>query len=279
MRTARMRRALVPVALAGLVLVPGSVLAAGALPALASPAAYSISISAADKLGPYYGYTLVFYKATQGFETATISGQVTGAAPGDVAELLAEPFGATQYSSTGMQVTLAPTGTTPVAYSFDAKPSLATSYEVEVLTGTQVDVTSQTRTVYVGVGGFSRDERTHCSAGKCTTSWKAYSLVPASAFQTEFAKRHFYFYFALAKHEPTYLYRDNRHASATNPRKINGGEFVSTLFFHYATRLLHPQPEVWSEFCLKDTESVDGMGLPRPTGCGARRVFTYVYIG
>jgi len=264
-------RMLGPVALAS------GFLAAGMVPASASPATYSISMKAADKLGPYYGYTLVFYKATDGYATAKISGTVTGATSGDVAELWAKPFGATSFTSTGMQVTLTPDSTTSATYSFKVRPSLATAYQIQVLTGATVDVTSRNRTVYVATGGFGKDFRTHCSGDRCTTEWKFFELVPASAYRTESVKR-MYFYKAVAAHRPRYLYL-TKHASASRPRKINAGEFEQTIVFHYVSHWPRPARHLWAQGCAKDTEKIDGMGLPRPTGCGARRIFTYVYVG
>ncbi len=254
--------------------VAGGLVAAGMIPAqAASPATYKVSITASDKLGPFYGYTLVFYKTAK-YDTATIRGKVTGASAGDVAALLAEPFGAKSFVPTGARVKLAG-GTAP--YSFTVKPVLATRYKVQVLTGSHVDVTSVARTVYVASGGYSNSVRTRCSGGRCTTSWKSYTLVPASAYKTESGKR-WYFYFALARHRPKYLYR-YKDATASPARKINAGEFETTFKFHYMTRLRNPQPDVWAQACTKDTERKDGLGLPRPTGCGSKKIFTFVYVG
>jgi hypothetical protein len=256
------------------VVVAGVLVAAGMIPAhAASPATYKVSITASDKLGPFYGYTLVFYKTAK-YDTASIRGKVTGASAGDVAALLAEPFGAKSFAPTGAQVKLAG-GTAP--YSFTVKPVLATRYKVQVLTGSHVDVTSVARTVYVAPGGYSTSGRTRCSHGRCTTSWKSYTLVPASAYKTESSKR-LYFYFALARHRPTYLYRF-RDASASRARKISAGDFEITVAFHYTSRLKNPAPDVYAEYCTLDTERKDGLGLPRPTGCGSKKVPTYSYVG
>lgn len=271
MRIAAIRRAVVPLALAAGLLAPC------AASAVASPAADSVSISATDKAGSYWGYTLVFFKATQGYETATISGKITGAISGDVAVLLARPFGAKSYRQTGMRVTLAPQGTGRVAYSFAVKPSLATSYEVDVLTGTTVDATSSARTVYVATGGFSRPIRVRCSRGRCTMTWKLGTQMPASAYRTEAAKKWF-FYFALSRRIPTSLYL-KKSATVSAPRKINGGTFVQTLTYHFTSRLRNPARWIQVEACTKDSEGKDGLGLPRRTGCGARRIYGPVYAG
>jgi hypothetical protein len=236
---------------------------------------YSVTIKTSDKLGQYYGYTLVFYKAAGGYAKATISGNVTGAVSGDVAVLLAEPFGATSFAPTGQQVTLGTTGTTP--YSFTDKPALATKYEVQVSTGSQVDSTSPAATVYVSAGGYSNHARTHCSGGRCTTSWRGYTEVPSSAYKTESGKR-WYLYFALGRHAPkyVYLYKD---ATVSRARKISAGKFEQTFTFHYRTDIKNPSRDVYPEGCVKDTEKIDGIGLPRRTGCGSKKILLYVYVG
>jgi hypothetical protein len=258
-----------------LVAVAAGLIAAGAVPAQAARAAYGVSIRTTDKLGSYYGYTLVFYKTRGGYETATISGTVTGAVSGDVAALLAEPFGAKSFTPTGKQVTLATTGTAP--YSFSDTPALATKYEVQVSTSGQVDATSSAAIVYVSAGGYSGHARTHCSRGHCTTSWKSYTLLPASAYRTESAKR-WYLYFAVGRSAPEYVYR-YKDASASKAHKINAGEFETTFTFRYRSRLKNPAPDLYATGCVKDTAKIDGMGLPRPTGCGNKKILWDVYVG
>jgi hypothetical protein len=271
MRTAGIRRAVVPLALAAGLLAPC------AASAVASTAADSVSISATDKAGSYWGYTLVFSGATQGYETATISGKITGAIPGDVAVLLAMPFGAKSYQPTGMHLTLAPQATGDASYSFAVKPPLATRYKVEVLTGTTIDATSSARTVYVATGGFSKPIKVRCSRGHCTMTWKLGTRVPASAYRTEAAKKWF-FYFALSRHTPTYMYL-KKGATVSAPRKINAGTFVQTLTYHFSSRSPNPARSIQYEACTKDSEAKDGLGLPRHTGCGGRRLYGPVYAG
>ena len=134
-------------------------LAAGTMPAQAqeaSPATYGATIAAASPHTPgavngkVDGYPLVYYRVTYRQEsTATISGDFTGAADGDVVTLLAEPFGANAFAPTGTPITLSsPVATTP--YSFAVQPSVATKYEVQVSTSGTIDVTSTAVTVYVG---------------------------------------------------------------------------------------------------------------------------------
>jgi hypothetical protein len=256
------------------VAVAGMLIAVGAIPAQAARAAYSVSISTSNKGGPYFGYTLVFYKAGK-YAIATISGTVTGAVSGDVAALLAKPFGAKTFASTGKKVTLSTTGT--AHYSFTDTPSLATKFEVQVSTSGQVDATSAARTVYVTPGGYANDEKTHCFRGHCATSWKDYTLLPASGYKTESGKR-WHFYFALLSQEPLYLYR-YKDATASRARKVNAGEFEITFTFRYLSHLRNPAPDVWAQGCIKDTERKDGIGLPRSTGCGGKKIYTYSYAG
>src|SRR5271169_1574728 len=81
---------------------------AGAIPAAAArPAAHRVTIGASSRYpgGPVAGHTLVSYR-TASYDTATISGDVTGFAKGDVVTLLARPFRAARFRAEGTPVTL-----------------------------------------------------------------------------------------------------------------------------------------------------------------------------
>ena len=268
----------------------GGLLATAAVPAqAASPAAPSVTISATS---PHYPgavkglvdhYALVIYKDASGsMNTATISGDVTGAASGDAATLLAEPFGKKTFTSTGQSTTLSPSGSTPVAYSFTVTPTLATKYEVQV-TGSTPDTTSGTATVYVTEWPGGTKWTTKCSNGDCTFSFQYYEELPVSAYRTETAK-HFYFYFDLdpklsAKSFPKYLYLDKA-ASVSKAHKFNKDEFWVLVKWSVRTSLKNPARFGLAELCTKDTLTKDGLGLPGHHGCGAKRVSTSApYVG
>ena len=240
---------------------------AGALPAVAAnPAAYHLTIGASSRYpgGPVAGYTLVIYRTSR-YDTATISGHVRGFRAGDVATLLAKPFRATKFTAVGSSARLAGAG----RYSFTVRPSLATQYKVRVSTSGRVDVTSSPRTVYVIPGSKGTYERLHCSGTRCKAIWHLFSELPASAYRAE-ARKHWYLYLAVSRTRPEYLPLIS--GSASKPRRISAGEYEVTLTFPYRFRRYDPSP--WTEGCSKDTESRDGIGLPRRHDCGDKRVKT-----
>jgi hypothetical protein len=279
MRMSKFWRWIAPVAVAG-----GLVAASGAVPAeAASSAAYGVTISATS---PHYpgatkgkvdGYALVVYKTTyHNWDAAVVSGEVTGAASGDVVSLLAEPFGTKTFKPTGAQQTL--TGTSPEAYSFTVKPTVATTYEVQVTTGSTLDVTSSTQTVYVTTGGsFSRSHKS-CSATRCVFRYSVYLTLPASAYKTESVKR-YYLYQAVTytRALPKYFYL-TKTARASKAKRIHSGEYEIAFTFYIPLR--HGEAAWYTNFCTKDTETRDGLGLPGSHGCGDKRVpLTVIYLG
>lgn len=279
MRMSRIWRWIAPAAVAG-----GLVAASGAVPAeAASTATYGVTISATS---PHYpgatkgkvdGYALVAYKTTyHNFDAAVVSGDVTGAASGDVVSLLDEPFGAKTFKPTGAQQTL--TGTSPESYSFTVKPTVATRYEVEVTTGSTLDATSVTQTVYVTEGTGAAHARKTCRATRCVYSYDVYVTLPASAYKTESAKP-FYLYQAVTytRALPKYYYR-TKTARASKAKRVHAGEYEIALTFYIPLR--HGEASWYTNFCTKDTESRDGLGLPGRHGCGDKRVpLTVIYLG
>jgi hypothetical protein len=253
-------RRIAPVAVAG-----GLLAASGALPAeAASPAAYSVTISAKVKFPKVTGDTLVIYRVRQ-YDTAAIHGQVTGATTGDVATLLSEPFGARHFKATGTPITL--TGAAQ-HYSFTVQPSVATKYEVQVKTASKVDVTSGVQTVYVTIAGIPKGTTQKCSRTRCTFSYHVYTTVPVSAYRAEAAK-HVYLYLAVGYPRLPNAYTLSTSARASKASKVRTGEFVQTFTFFIP---LHGATRWTTNFCSKDTESRDGIGLPGHHGCGDKKV-------
>jgi len=262
-------------------------LLAGTIPAQAQEAragAYSATITASSPHtagavhGKVDGYALVYYRVTYRQQnTAIISGDVTGAADGDVVTLLAEPFGAKAFAPTGTPITLSsPAATTP--YSFAVQPSVATKYEVQVSTSGTVDVTSSVATVYVGYSVAYGKNHTKCTRTTCTFWYLGYTFVPASAYNTE-APKHLYLYLSVGYPRLPKYYTLSKNAKATKAKKINSGEYVQTLTFHI--KLRHGGYATWSTFwCTKDTETGDGLGLPGHHGCGDKTISDkVVYVG
>lgn len=268
----------------------GGLIAAGAVPASAGPAAVGVTAAATSPNypgavhGKVFGYALVVYKdSTSNLNTATISGTIKGASAADEARLLAEPFGAKSFKLTG-QVLPLPSGSSD-RYEFPVKPSVATRYEVRVSDGSTALATSAPATVYVTEGSGPSSIGTHCSAGRCTTTWKVYVLVATTKAATTEAAKKWYLYFAIDSHLPST--KDfpkslplDKNASAAKARKIKALEYEVTLTFRFRTTIKNPSSKIIPAGCTKDTESTDGYGLPGHHGCGAGKISTSSpYVG
>jgi hypothetical protein len=276
-------RRVAPLALAGGLLAAGL----GAIPAeAASPATYGVTINATSpnftdfgtvKDGKVDGYALVVYKAgpkAGNADTAKVSGDVTGAASGDVATLWAKPFGAKSFSATS--TTLALTGASSQAYSFSVTPSLATQYEVQVTTDATVDATSAAAAVYVTPWEGLTHSKTKCSGSACKTSFEFYELLPAAAKSTELAKK-WYLYYAvdpkfLSGHFPKYLPLVK--GAKMTKSKYSGGDLYFSVSWGYRTTVKDPGKYLIFNLCSKDNVAKDGIGLPGHHGCGASKVLT-----
>lgn len=242
-----------------------------AAPAAASPAAVTITIRASSALPKVTGRTLVAYGGAA--NTARISGTVGGAPKGARATLLAKPFHGT-FSSVA-HVILG--GGASAKYQFKVRPSLVTHYAVRV-SGTGVTTkTSAERIVFVeahaAIGGgrkCSRPERPVCHI-----TLHVSVSVPPSAYRTETAK-HWYLYSRLRlaprhKPAPPKFLDLNRSATASKPRRLRASQFRITI--RYAFRIGRHDAFRWKiNFCTRDSERKDGLGLPGRHGCGDRQI-------
>ena len=258
----RIWRRVAPVVAAG-----GLIAASGAIPAeAASPAAYSITIAATVKAAPITQDKFVLYKGTKGYGSATIHGQISGATAGDTVTLLARPFGAKDFAPIGTATLTA--GSQP--YSFTARPAVATAYEAQVTTGTNVDATSTTQTIYVLMTAAYKQPPNKCSRTQCTSTIKVYVNVPTSAYKNESTK-HTYLYAAVGYPKIPKVYTLTTKGKVSRARKISKTEFELTVTWYI--RLSRHHATNWKlNFCEKDTESRDGMNLPGHHACGHREV-------
>ncbi len=271
----RIWRIIAPVAIAG------GLITAGVMPAQATSAAVSVTINATSphyagaKNGKVDGFALVVYKTTfKHLDTALISSTVDGAMLNDTATLMAKPFGATAFTSTGQSVSL--TGASSQLISFPVKPSLATAYEVQVTTASVIDATSSAATVYVTAGGFTNHLRKHCSGLRCKFTFREFTVLPSSAYRIE-AGKHVYVYDIIFPPVPSF-FTLSRSGTASTARKINAGEFEKVITVHITFR--NSRQRWFIVTCTKDTESRDGMGLPGHHGCGAKRFsIKAIYLG
>jgi hypothetical protein len=269
MRMSKIWRWAAPLGMAG-----GLVAASGVVPAeAASTATYNITIQAKNpNFRKVTGDTVVFF----GFKTlrnAVVSGTVTGAASGDVVTLFAEPFKATKFTAVGTQTLTSPAQ----SYSFTVRPTLATTYEALVTTGSTVDVTSVPQPVYVALGQAIPNKGVHtkCSRTGCTETITTRTLVPASVYHPESIKR-WYLYLGVNRSRGNPSARPPKHlelsnvSTAAKARKMNGRDFQVVLSFRVA---FDGKNIRWfPAACTRDDEPGDGIGLPGRHGCGEPKV-------
>jgi hypothetical protein len=247
-------------------------------PALAaSPAAISVTIATKSALPKVSGHTLVVFRGSPRVATATVSGTVTGAASGAKATLLAERFGTKAYSPAAGPVALRSRhGAAP--YSFRVHPAFATSYKVQV-SGSMA--TSGARTVYVTPGASVTGKRS-CSRPVCHIKLRVSVKVPSTAYATETAK-HWFLYSGLrlgsgrAPAAPEIL-KLSHSATASKPQRLHPNEFVVTLRFTFR---IGSHSFRWRlNFCTRDSEAADGIGLPGHHRCGNKEISaTRPYLG
>jgi hypothetical protein len=271
-----------------LVAAAAGLIGAGATSAIAASASATPAVSVAiSATSPHYpgaingkvdGYAVVVYKdRMRARSTGVVSGQVTGAS-GDVAELLAEPFGTTKFTATGLRKKLS---ASPARYDFDVLPSVETRYEVQVSTSGKVVATSVSATVWVTDVGIVSDKHKTCSPAakpvSCAVYYQVREKIPAAAYATE-AGKHFYLYQAVGYPGLPDIFTLAKTAGVSKVRKIYSGEFEVLLTFHIP--LSHHAGTWLTTFCTRDTESSDGLGLPGHHGCGNWTVtVSAIYLG
>jgi hypothetical protein len=254
----------------------------GTAAAAVSPAAVTVTIATKSPLPKITGDTLVVFLGPRKTSMATVHGTVTGAADGDQAQLLKERFGATAFTPVGSPVTLHNSnGSAP--YSFAVKPTLATRYEVQV---TGSDITgpppaSARATVYVTPRAAVTGKRS-CSRPACHVKLRIWVKVPTPAYGAEAAK-HWYLYsrLKLAAHRepaPPTVLKLNTRATASKARKLHSYEFVVTVRYRF---VIGNHAYRWRvNFCTKDSEHADGIGLPGRHACGHKWISaTRTYLG
>jgi hypothetical protein len=257
--------------LAAIGLAGGLTGAAALIPAQAASATDTVSVTVAAKsdFAAVTGDTYVAYKGAKGTGTATLSGQVSGASSGERLALYAKPFRAKSYKATGKPKTL--TGVSPESYSFKVKPTIATSYQVRVLSGSTAEATASGR-VYVTedlLVNF-KGGKIKCHGSTCKLTLKAAVAMPASAYRTE-SRKHWYLYVGrLTKTGLPNVFILSTKSKASKPHKLNRSEYAITWTFIGPSQ--HHKLGYLPDACTRDTESRDGMGLPGHHHCGDHRV-------
>ena len=271
-RVARFRSGIAVVVLAG------GLVAASGLPALAAPAVVpTVTIAAKSLFRPVTGDVFVVFNAGR-FSKAQIHGRISGAAKGDVAALFAQPF---PFKNPPRRVSSVPL-TTP--YSVSVIPTLATRYRVEVFansTSTSPLAKSAVVTVFVA-NKMTLSGLKACSRPVCSQRIRVQEQVPASTLRVEISKRWF-FYFGLnlsptTTPPPPRVLTLDTHATISRSTQTGARTFVVTISWSF--RIGRNGFNFNFNFCNKDTEATDGLGLPGHHGCGNPRVSaSAAYLG
>jgi hypothetical protein len=278
MSTHQVRRAFTAAAVAG------AMLGAAQLPAVAARAAApAVDIGVQTAFSKLGGLTFAQYHTRQGW--GRVHGQVSGAVSGEVIRLYARQF---PYSKPFAQVAgpakLVASGNVKFSFS-KVTPVLATRYKVGLFankTARNPLAVSNVATIYVVISMPFR-ESPKCPRPDCTTVLHVHAFVPPSAMRTERAKK-IYTYFAVnlspthIPPPPKFLYLGAGHPRVTRTRRVSAGEYTFTIKFTF--RIGNDAAHWGHLYCIKDTVTTDGIGLPGHHHCGVKRVPARIrYLG
>jgi hypothetical protein len=264
--------------------VSGAMAGVGLVPALAAPAdPPTVSITAQSSSStdaPVGSFIYVNYHGGT-FSQASISGDITGAAPGEVIELFAQTF---PFKTAATEITSSDVAGTDVPYQFTVAPNLATTYTAELFASSSAPTplaVSSSVTVYSSHSFKTKGGR-QCARPVCHETFHVYEYVARSALRTEMRKK-VYVYFGIRFSRtgfpaPKEFVLGAGDGHSTKPRRINSHEYEFTLTYSFriGDRGYH-----WGfNACQKDTESKDGFNLPGHHDCGKRAIgANRVYIG
>ncbi|HEY6496325.1 MAG TPA: hypothetical protein VIZ43_23840 [Trebonia sp.] len=251
----------------------GSTAGGGALPAL------PLAVSSGQT--PVSGYTYVTYH-DGGDSTATLSGDVSGAAAGEVVRLYAQQFPYTGAPVADRSSAVGADG----SYAFKVAPTLATRYQVPLFkdaAATTPVAASAATTVYVTMPDGVLASKSGCTRPVCQLQETFDLYAPPSAPSTEMAKKWFgYFAVNLVTSgqaaSPTQLQVDAGEFSAGGASAIASDEFQVT--FDYTFTVGSDGYAYHAIECEQDSPSVDGIGLPFAHTCGAPSITVpHGYLG
>jgi hypothetical protein len=218
--------------------------------------------------------------------TAQVTGQVTNAVSGEVAELYAQQFPFTSPPVPAGSVALNPGGTNQL--TFRVTPTLATRYTVEVFRSSTATVpltSSATSTVYV-IMNQPGVKTTACAGSECHETETVTVQVPASALSTQMSEP-IYTYFAInyaasgTAATPETLRLGAGDPVVSTPQQISADEYQFSLTFSFSTNNQPAYEYAWRH-CTKSMEAQDGIGLPGSGsyGCGSQTIQdSAIYIG
>jgi serine/threonine protein kinase len=243
----------------------------------------SIPVTATSGLPPVTGDVYVGYHGGKD-SSAQVSGEITGAVSGDVARLFAQQFPYTSAPAPAGSLTLHPAGRTAM-YAFQVTPTLATRYTVEVFrssTSTTPLATSATSTIYVVPTGTTTYSQ-NCIRPVCHLTATYVVYMPPQALNTEMSK-HWYVYFgvnlapSVEPGPPAQLQLGADDPIVGPPQRISANKFERSVSFTY--QIGNDAYRAVDQWCTKDTEAQDGIGLPGPHSCGSQRIpYPIAYIG
>ena len=283
-RPARRRRIII----AGIAVLAAAGIAAGAILATGSShnhshAPVTLPIAAKSRLAPVTGDVYVVYRDGK-YASAEIRGEIKGTTSGEVAQLYAQQFPYRRAPVPAGSVILHQTGTT-ASYTFRVTPSLATRYKVELFqdsAATTPLANSASITIYVTLAATTGNGQ-KCGRPVCHEKFPMHVLVPAPALNTEIAKGWYpYFGLNLAPKKtppaPRWLLRGAGHPHVTAARRVSPGAFELTITYSFR---IGNKAYYWNwATCTRDTEAVDGIGLPSHHNCGDPRVLaSAAYLG
>jgi eukaryotic-like serine/threonine-protein kinase len=236
----------------------------------------SIPLTATSALPAATGDVYVVYQGGKD-ASAQVSGEVPGAASGEVARLYAQQFPYSAAPAPAGSVTLQQAGSTAM-YAFPVTPTLATRYQVKLFknsTATTPLAISATTIIYVVWSG-SKTYAQSCSGLVCHFTATFRIPVTPSALNAEMSKQ-WYVYFGLNLSPsgppglPTSLQLGAGDPVLTAPQRISANEFGRSITFTFQDTNNEYFRDAF-QFCTKDTEAEDGIGLPGPHGCGAQSI-------
>jgi hypothetical protein len=281
--TWRLRR-LHAIMLVGAVLVVAAIVASvlASSPNVPGVPTASVQTSVSSPFASLDGNVFVTYQ--DGTDaSARVSGQVTNAVSGEVAELYARQFPFTGPPTLVGSVALDLSGAT-AQYTFQVTPTLATRYTVEVFrnsASTAPLASSATSTVYV-VMNQPGSNTSDCAGSECRSMETVTVQVPASALSTQMSE-HVYTYFAInlgTRTAPETLQLGAGNPVVSTPQKISADQYQFRLTFSYSDN--NESYEAAWRHCTKSMEAEDGVGLPSSGsyGCGSQTIQdSATYIG
>jgi hypothetical protein len=243
--------------------VPGGASQASTLPR------HAISVRATQ-----YSYVLFGIK---GLNNLTLTGTASEIhSSGWSMQLWGQPFPYTSPSTHYATESLASSSTGYAPFSFTVQPTLATKYVEKLYYKTTLHTSVSGGTVYVAQGKELIRRPGTCIGNNCSLSFTLDRFIPGAASATELAKR-FYDYLGLSQSSgtpppPKFLTLRTTGWTQGKTMPVTGSPHEYATKFTVKFTVSEPQFAFAVDVCTKDSESVDGVGLPGSHGCGNQTI-------